>query len=336
MIKECLLGFIGTFLDAPHGESSERLSSSQPVSFYDWTLQTFGAGVARYFMFPYNQKLWHIPLHELVADWVSWSIPKPTLDEFLNGALGITNRQFGYNQTFLYPKTGGVDQLPRAFLNQLTPDRVHYGKKAIALDVKEHCLYFEDRSTYQYDILISTLPLKQLIGMIRDVPNQVARVGRQLRYISVYNLNIGVNRPNISDAHWTYFPEPEFLFYRVGFPTNFSSNVAPKGCSSMYVEVSVLPDQNIPESTLRKKVYDGLYRCGILRESDEILVNDVVRIEWAYVLHDLNRSQALQTIFPYLRQHNLYSIGRYGAWEYSAMEDAILAGRQIVESIRQG
>ena len=334
VIKECLLGFIKTFLDAPHSDNT-RLSP-QPVSFYDWTLQTFGAGVARYFMFPYNQKLWHIPLQELAADWVSWSIPKPTLDEFLNGVLGIQNREFGYNPTFLYPQTGGVDQLPHAFLEHLDPNRIHYGKTLMAIDASERCLYFEDHSTYQYDILISTIPLKQLIAMIRDVPEQVARAGRQLRYISVYNLNIGVSRPNISDAHWTYFPEPEFLFYRVGFPTNFSDHVAPKGCSSMYVEVSVLPDQNIPEPTLRATVYDGLYRCGILRESDAILVNDVVRIEWAYVLHDLNRSQALQTIFPYLRQHHLYSVGRYGAWEYSAMEDAILAGRQIAESVSQG
>jgi protoporphyrinogen oxidase len=334
MIKECLLGFIETLPASPSSDNTPL--SSQPVSFHDWALCTFGAGVARYFMFPYNRKLWRIPLRELAADWVSWSIPKPTLDEFLNGALGIKNRQFGYNQTFLYPKTGGVDQLPRAFLKHLPPDRIHYGKKMVALDAKERCLYFEDDSTYQYDTLISTIPLKQLVAMIHDVPEPVARANRQLRYISVYDLNIGVNRPNISDAHWTYFPEPEFPFYRVGFPTNFSDHAAPRGCSSIYVEVSVLPDQDLPEHMLREKVSDGLRRCGILRESDEILVNDVVRIECAYVLHDLNRSQALRTIFPYLRQHGLYSIGRYGAWEYSAMEDAILAGKQIAESVSQG
>jgi UDP-galactopyranose mutase len=51
-----------------------------------------------------------------------------------------------------------------------------------------------------------------------------------------------------------YFPEPEYLFYRVGFPMNFSSAVVPAGCSSMYVEVAVLPDESIPEQTFWKRL----------------------------------------------------------------------------------
>jgi hypothetical protein len=101
----------------------------------------------------------------------------------------------------------------------------------------------------------------------------------------------------------------------------------------MYVEVSVLPDEAIPEQTLRKRVLQGLQRCGIVRSTDEILVCDIVRIDCAYVIYDLNRAQALDTIFPYLADHQIYSTGRYGAWEYSSMEGAILSGKQIAEQL---
>ena len=327
IIKECILGFVETLYGS--------VSSSQEtaISFHDWVLHTFGAGIARYFMFPYNAKLWRTPLDQLAADWVSWSIPKPTLDEFLNGALGIQNRAFGYNPTFLYPKHRGTDQLPKAFLAHLSLEHVHYRKKAIDIDVNTRTIRFEDGSTWTYERLISTLPLPALLALLRDIPQEIKQAGEQLRYVSVYDVNIGVKRPNISDVHWIYFPEPDYFFYRVGFPMNFSSAVAPQGCSSMYVEVSVLPDEVIPESTLLAHIYDGLQHCGILRETDEILVAAVERIECAYVIHDLHRSQALQKIFPYLEQQQIYSTGRYGAWKYDSMEGAILDGKQIADRL---
>jgi protoporphyrinogen oxidase len=331
VIKECLIGFFNTLLTV---HRDEHTLTSTPRSFEEWILDTFGTGVAKHFMVPYNQKLWKIPLHEISADWVEGFIPKPTLEEFLNGALGIKNPDFGYNPTFLYPKAGGAEQLPTAFLRHLPSRRIHYLKKAVAIDVENKSICFEDQSTYLYDTLISTIPLKRLVEMIRNVPEQVAHAGQQLRYISVYDVNIGVNRPNISEKHWIYFPEPEFVFYRVGFPMNFSAHVVPEGCSSMYVEISLLPDEKLSEQTLIARVYEGLQQCGLLKETDEIVICDVVRIDCAYVLYDLSRAQALKTIFPYLQQHQIYSAGRYGAWSYSSMEDAILSGKHVAETIR--
>ena len=326
IVKECILGF----LDALH--SDEKTVKDGEVSFQDWTLRTFGAGVAKYFMFPYNQKLWQIPLHELGSDWVSWSIPRPTLDEFLNGALGIRNRDFGYNPTFLYPKTGGIDLLPRAFAERLPAERLHLEKTAVRVDELRHEIAFADGTSAAYRHLISTLPLPRLIAMLVHAPKSVRDAARRLRAIAVQNVNIGVSRANLSDQHWLYFPEPEFCFYRVGFPTNFSASVAPAGCGSMYVEISAQPDETIPEDRLREDVIGGLRRCGILRPNDDILVWDVTRIENAYVLYDFNRAAALSTIFPYLREHGIISAGRYGAWEYDSMEGAILAGKAAADA----
>jgi protoporphyrinogen oxidase len=330
VIKTCILGFVNTLLE--QGGAAPAISPP-PRSFHDWVLETFGDGIARYFMFPYNRKLWRIPLEELSADWVSWAIPKPTLDEFLNGALGIQNRAFGYNPTFLYPKTGGAERLPQAFVSALPAERVHYQKKAVAIDEQQKRVDFDDQSSYAYDALISTLPLKHLIGLLRHAPAEVRQAAGRLRHVSVYDVNLGVKRSQISDKHWIYFPDPDLVFYRVGFPMNFSNAVAPAGCSSMYVEISTLPNHSLTEAALLDQVHDGLRRCGLLRANDEIMVQDVARIEYAYVLYDFNRIQALDTIFSYLRRHQIHSTGRYGAWEYASMETAILQGKQAAETL---
>jgi len=327
IVKECLIGFIETLKQETPPHEGE-------LSFLDWALQTFGAGVAKYFMLPYNQKLWKIPLTELGSDWVSWSIPKPTLDEFLNGALGIKNRDFGYNPTFLYPKQGGIAQLPLAFAQRLDRAAIHLNAAAVRIDEEARHVYFADGASASYRALISTLPLKTLVAMLAHAPENVRAAADRLRSVTVYDINIGVDRADLSDQHWLYFPEPEYAFYRVGFPSNFSNTVAPPGCSSMYVEVSAFPDEYLSDEWLGEHILDGLRRSGLLRPSDTILVWDAVRIECGYVLYDLSRSAALKTIGVYLEQRGIFSVGRYGAWEYNSMEGAILAGKAAAEHLK--
>jgi len=56
-------------------------------------------------------------------------------------------------------------------------------------------------------------------------------------------------------------------------------------------------------------------------------------INCSYVIYDENRKMALNKIFPFLQRNKIWSIGRYGAWEYSNMEDALLHGKRIAEHL---
>ena len=105
VVKECVVGFV---------ETLQAHANGGPKNFHDWILQTFGAGIAKHFMLPYNEKFWKQDLRTITSDWVSWSIPKPTLEEVVNGALGLTNKGMGYNPQVIYPKNGGIECLPQA------------------------------------------------------------------------------------------------------------------------------------------------------------------------------------------------------------------------------
>ena len=37
---------------------------------------------------------------------------------------------------------------------------------------------------------------------------------------------------------------------------------------------------------------------------------------------------ALQAIQPFLEEQRIFSTGRYGGWNYSSMEDALMFGRE--------
>jgi protoporphyrinogen oxidase len=324
--------------------------------------------MAKYFFIPYNEKFWKMNLRELTPDWTSWSIPQPTMEEVLKGAAGFRYEQMGYNPSFLYPKRGGIELFTKAFLPHMR--NVTFRKPVKAISMKDKRLFFESGEEAAYSTLISTCPLPHLLGLIEDLPRDLREAGEQLRYISVINLNLGISRDKVSDCHWIYFPEKEFPFYRVGFFSNISYALAPPGTSSLYVEITYLPSEmrsveNLPacggspalrpavlgrgepkcspsitdyglrNDVVVKETVKGLIDCGILKLSDDIITAHIIHIPYAYVVYDQFRKENLPAILRFLRNEGIYSIGRYGAWEYSTMEGAILQGKWVAEKLNR-
>ena len=327
VVRECLLGFIATLT------SSQDLSQDQAArSFKAWILDNLGEGMAKHFMIPFNEKLWQVPLDELTSDWVSWLVPKPELKDVINGALGIKDKAFGYNPTFLYPDHGGIEALPNAFLSKVSP--ISYGSELIEVDIAQRRATFSHGDSLEFDLLVSTIPIPELVSRCRGLPKAISEAAAGLRCVSVYNISLGVERTGISDKHWVYFPESRFPFYRVGFPMNFSPSLGPPGCSSLYVEISHLPTVHVPHGDLLRKVREGLERAGIFKGNEKIVTTDVKDIRYAYVLFDQHRAKVLPSIFAELERHGIYSIGRYGRWEHTSMEDAMAQGKHMAEQVR--
>ena len=331
VVRECLMGFIATLTNHRAGPPP------QDRSFKEWILDNLGEGMARHFMVPFNEKLWQVSLNELTSDWVSWLVPKPELKDVVNGALGIKDKAFGYNPSFLYPATDGIKVLPESFLPGI--DGVTHGVELIEVDTVRHRATFRDLSSggtreERYESLVSTIPIPELVRRCLDFPAPLKEAAQALRWVSVYNINIGIGRERVSDKHWIYFPEVEYPFYRAGFPMNFSPSLGRPGCSSMYVEMSHKPTEHQSSEQLIGRVRTGLEQAGILHPDDELVVSDVKDLHYAYVYFDHHRAKAVPAILAELERRGIYSVGRYGRWEHTSMEDAIGQGKQVAERLR--
>jgi protoporphyrinogen oxidase len=282
-------------------------------------------------MLPYNEKFWKQDLRTITSDWVSWSIPKPTLEEVVNGALGLTNKGMGYNPKFIYPKNGGIDCLPQALARPITG--VHMNETIESIDPKKKRFRLMSGREEAYDFLIPTLPLPLLFRMLKGTPDSLMHDAQQLHAISVLNINIGVNRPHVSDQHWIYYPEDQYIFSRVGFPMNFSKSAAPEGTSSMYIEITHQPNEKLNVEDAFERSIRDLRKCGILHESDRILTRQVIDIKFAYVVFDEHRQAHLQNLVDYLESLDIFTAGRYGRWDYYSMEDSILSGKSAAEKV---
>lgn len=324
VVRECVTGFVRALYSRPR--------SARNPDFLSWVLATFGEGIARHFFIPYNEKLWLRSLEHLTIDWARWSIPRPGLDEVIGGALGISTTGMGYNPTFLYPRSGGIGVLPETLAKRLR--NITFGKLLTRVNLRQREITFQDGETLHYDRLVSTVPLPALLHMIEDLPTWAAQAGNRFEWVSVCNCNLGINRAGVTPYHWVYFPERVYPFYRVGCYSNFSDGMAPPGTSSLYVEVATRPAQVADPATLEEAVAEGLRRCGMLRRRDRIVVSRCQHIRCAYVVHDSHRQRLLPRVLDFLATHGVSSAGRYGAWEYSSMEQALRTGAALAGNLR--
>jgi len=327
VVSDCVVGFAESL--------AEPIPDDPATSFEDWSLAVFGRGISDAFMLPYNCKLFCRSPSEMTADWVSWAVPKPTLREVVDGALGVHNEGLGYNSTFRYPKQGGIGALPEAVARRV--EHMRLGQRVTAIDLDRRQVTSETGECYDYDELVMTLPLPNFLQMARGGPKGLVEKAAQLDWSVVACWNLGIDRPGIADgAHWIYFPDADVPFYRAGIPTNFSRTVAPEGASSFYVEFGLRRGERPDKQRLEREARAALEREGILRPDDRVLASDWVVIDPGYVIFDRARQQVMEEIVPELERFGVHLIGRYGAWTYSYMERALLDGLEVAQRIEQG
>jgi len=329
VVIECVFGFI----DAKYRSLHTRRPPSEE-SFYDRILRNFGKGIAKHFMIPYNQKIWTVHPRELTCGWLKY-VPSATIREVVIGALEDQEKAFGYNVHFDYPKKGGIQKLPDAFKAKIK--NLELKTSLSRVDIRKRVAYFKGgKIEEKFRFLVSTVPLPELIlEIIDNVPERVKNAALKLRHTSVLNLNLGIKRENVDHGHWVYFPEKKYLFYRVGFPKKFSKGMCPLGTSSVYVEIACKPGEITPEREreLIARAKKDLIKAGILERESEILKVWSFTIPYAYVIYDKDRYKNLEIIRDYLRKKDIYSVGRYGGWKYSTMEEAILEGKEVAEKL---
>lgn len=320
IVKECLSSFV---------EAQNSGISKQNGNFLHWIHAAFGKGIARHFMVPYNRKFWTVSPEELTCDWLEGIIPIPTLSQIIEGTVEESKRQFGYNARFWYPKKGGINQLPQAFAKQIK--NIHTNSKVKAIDLARKEIQLACGRKEKFDFLISTIPLPELPHLFDGIPVAVSAEFRKLRWNSVFNLNLGIERKDSSGWHWIYFPQKKSCFFRVGFPHNISLDLVPQEKSSLYVEVSYSKEKPIDKDRIIPLIMRDLKDCGILLKEDSVCAQDINDMRYGYPIYDSNYRASRQKIFDFLAMNNVISCGRYGGWRYMSMEDVILEGKEISE-----
>jgi protoporphyrinogen oxidase len=328
IVLECVMGLIEA---QKHPERIERATT------FDQLIDAqFGAGIAKYFMKPYNFKVWAHPVTHMSRDWLGERVSLPNIETILKNVLmSADNKGWGPNNKFKYPLRGGTGGLYNPMINYVG-DHLHLGKTAVKIDPVAKQVHFSDGEVVDYDVLLSTMPLDLLVDRLTEAPEDVRRATRGLHHSSGLIVGVGINRPVPSEKCWLYFPESNAPFYRVTYLSNYSPYMTPDNSQNFTLLTETSYSEHKPESKhdIVDRVVQGLISTKLLEPADldRIVTTYLIDVDYSYPVPTVDRNGALGTIQPYMMKHGIYSRGRFGAWEYEIgnMDHSVMQGVELV------
>jgi len=324
--EECLLGFIEAHTNGRQHKNAPNLR--------EWSKNNLGEGITKHFMVPYNEKFWKMPLEELTSSWAERFIVRPSFRDIVKGTLGRKTRDLGYHSFFWYPEKGGIEEFINALSARLK--NIFINQEVVRIDLKRKRVRFKGGREETYDTLISTVPLPVLGKAIHGLPQDLLKSFRKLKWLSIYNINLGIDRRIAKGKHWIYFPDKNIRFFRIGFSHNVSRHLAPRDKGSLYVEISYPKGKSINKRDVVTKIKKDLVRTGIFDKDTQINCKNINDIRYAYPVYDNNYLSARKKIFKFLSKHNIVSCGRFGSWRYLSMEDTIIESKRIANEVVHG
>lgn len=307
------------------------LQSAEPPpirNYEDWLRASFGNTFAEHFPMQYTIKYHTTDAANMNTDWIGPRLYKPKLEEVFRGALQPATADVHYIPHFRYPSRGG-------FVAYLQPFRdvadIKLNHKVIRIDPRGKTMHFSNGTTEAYDVLVSSVPLPDLIPMIEGVPRDVVDAAARLACTELVLVTLGVDRADLVDAHWSYFYDRDVFFTRLSTPHLQSPQNAPPGCGILQAECyysrKYRPLDRKPDDCIQP-VIDDLRRCGVLRESDRIQFKHALHIAYANVIFDLESAPATAIVHGYLNDIGIRYCGRYGDWAYVWTDQAFKSGEQ--------
>lgn len=318
------------------GTKVAALEKRGPANFEEFIYQVWGAGIAKHFAIPYNRKLWAVPLTEMETSWLGGRVPLPNLDEIIDGALQPVGKPMGPNARFGYPLRGGFQALMSGFVPHIK-GTIELNADITHISPGRRTLTLRDGRRYQYDNLISTMPLPELVRIIGDeAPDEVKQAANGLKHISVRCVNLGVARENITDKHWIYYPE-DTIFHRIFVQGNASPECNAPGGFGITCEITYSPVWKplpVNGKALIERCIQDCIKVGMFRAEDEVIVANEIDMPYAYVVYDHARAANVDIIKSWLAMHDIVLAGRYSEWEYYNSDHAFIAGKKAAEEVK--
>ncbi len=316
----CVLGYIEAYVARQTG------AAPKPANFKEWMYYRFGKGITEAYLLPYNEKIWKTPAERMGTEWVEGRVPDPPLQDVIKASLGVPTEGYTHQLNFLYPREGGVESLVRGVLPRVPRISTSFAVTSIR-PKGGSWLVSDGHEEREYDGLVGTIPIPELVKALPDAPKEVRSAAQSLVHRSLVTVMLGLRRPHLNDFSWVYFPTPEDgWFNRISFPSNFSDRVSPEGTSSAVAEITCEAGDAVwsaKDEALVEHVVANADRHGVFRRAD-VIFSRVARTRYAYVVFDRYHRHNLDLVEAYMAKIGLHLLGRFGQFDYINTDQVIL------------
>ncbi len=328
-------------------------------SLEDFYINRFGRVLYSMFFEDYTEKLWGVHPSRISPEWGAQrvkglSLWKAILNVFIPKG---GKRETSLIEEFIYPKKG-PGQLWETLADDLRAKgvEIRLGAKVVGVEASEgriRAVRTSDGQTHACDALFSSIPIKELVAAMPNVPPDVRRVADGLPYRDFITVGLLVDRLGIKNATklrsvndivpdtWIYVQERDVRMGRIQIFNNWSPYMVDDVTKHVWVGLEYFCSEgdelwNMSDEDFTEMAIAELRQIGVLGAQTPILDSVRLRVKKAYPAYfgtyaEFGKVRAWLDGFA-----NLYCIGRNGQHRYNNMDHSMMCGMEAVQSLLTG
>ncbi len=312
-----------------HIHDPEHVASSH--HFEAWIYNRFGTGIAEHFMLPYNRKLWARDLKEISCEWVrervaTEIISNPEVNSSKNRTPLLPDSQIGY------PRDGGFGEIFNRMAKRC--EHIEFNQDVVSIDINRKIVTTKNGNIWNYDSLVSTLPLPLLLKSIKNCSPELLALANELQAVPLKVIMLLVALKSNNVPHRIYSADPKVPAHKIAFNHTSSPSLLNRKNHAVMCEISYSATKPVEtDLMLTTKMIDWLIEQGFIADKKDILNSQVVDVPFGYPVNTHDKQRVLNEINQFLTPHGIHSIGRFGAWEYANSDACIWQGIQLADQL---
>lgn len=340
-----------------------KLPEDSLENFY---INRFGKKLYSMFFEGYTEKLWGRHPREISADWGAQRVKGLSilaiLKDIVRKKKGKTDQQTETSliEEFYYPKFG-PGQLWETAAREFEKmgGRIEKGCKVVRIltegaEVKG--VVFErngKEETLEGDLVISSMPLKDLVEGMADAPEEIRAIAAGLPYRDFVTVGLLVKKLNLKNETqlktlsnivpdcWIYVQDTGVKLGRIQIFNNWSPYLVQNPEETVWIGLEYFCREgdsywNMSEEEWVAMGTDELVKMGVISSADEVMDSHREQVKKAYPAYFDTYAQ-IDTLIEWLNRFgNLYCVGRNGQHRYNNMDHSMVTAFETVKNILGG
>ncbi len=341
-----------------------KLPEDNLENFY---INRFGRKLYEMFFEYYTENLWGRHPSEIDASWGAQRVKGVSVVAIIKDVFGKIfkgkNRKVETSliEEFKYPKLG-PGQLWEVTAEKITEmgGKIYKNSKVTELKKDESnkitAVVYEnggERITLECDTVISSMPLKDLVLGLNDVPDNERRIAEGLPYRDYMTLGVLVPKLKLQNKTkiktlgsivpdcWVYVQDRSVKLGRFQIYNNWSPYMVKDVENTVFVGLEYFVQEgdelwSKTQDEFSKIGIDEMVKIGIIESADDVLDVYLERVKKAYPAY-FDTYNEIDTLIDYINTiDNLYCVGRNGQHRYNNIDHSMVTSFEAVNCILNG
>lgn len=327
-------------------------------------INRFGKKLYSMFFEYYTENLWGRHPKEIDASWGAQRVKGMSVTAIVKDIFGKTFRkdtrkiETSLIEEFKYPKLGPgelweitaekIIELGGTILQNAKVINIHKNSKnqIISLEYED----FSGVHSIPGDIFISSMPIKDLVNGMNEVPEEPARIANGLPYrdymtlgvlvpkLKIKNLTKRKTLGNIIPDCWLYIQDRTVKLGRVQIYNNWSPYMVKDPENTVWIGLEYFVSEgddywNMTEKEFSHLGISEMIKIGLLENESEVIDVHMEKVKKAYPAY-FDTYQEIDKLINYLNTiKNLYCVGRNGQHRYNNIDHSMCTSFEAVKNI---